>query len=150
MKPLTINGSDRKVRGAVSADTSRCGFGSRASIDHHQLNSALSPHSSRASSSKGRRKLAGAHRSGPFIRVGWGIHPADLADLRRLEAAGVDSRIAVQLIAQHSGAPGQFQCFPERHSHSSSSSVSSSNASKTIGKRFADEQKSRVSGAKID
>lgn len=87
--------------------------------DHHKLPAAQS-------TSHTRRHLTGApKRFGPFIRLGWSFTTdREFSEADCLVKAGVDSRVAAQLIANHTAAPGSIQGISERLPfHSSKSSV---------------------------
>lgn len=145
MNPLAIHGDYAKGRGAPTRGCAGlAGFGSRAPMDHHQSNPA------HKATSLARRTLAGAHRSGPSIRVGWGCALNELAAVRRLIAPGVEDKVAALLAADHPSVSGSYQGITESDPHSSKSFVRSSNASTTSRKRFADEQNLSAAGVKSD
>lgn len=130
MHGLAINRDDGKVRGAARGSASVCGFGSHAPIDHHKV----TPERLQSLPAGGRslrggcavRRQTGARAGGNagtkpairptrLLRYGWYFAgPMDFLEADRLIKAGVDSRVAAQLIANHSTAPGSVQGIAER------------------------------------
>lgn len=134
MNPNPIYRDQAKAGSAGAECTMAKRFGGQrcchATIDHVKLPAAHS-------SSK-RRNLTGApKRLGPFIRVGWCFNTdREFSEADCLVKAGVDSRVAAQLIANHTAAPGSIQGISERLPfHSSQSFQSSSHASTDTQKR---------------
>lgn len=94
--------------GAVTPHQRR-GICRASTFNHHEFQSA------RKTTSLVRRNLGRRFGVGHFIRLGWSFTTdREFSEADCLVKAGVDSRVAAQLIANHSAAPGSIQGISER------------------------------------